>query len=46
MQPVWHHMREDNMKPEQQPAAVAVRSIPVLPAIMLTGADQQYLFLL
>ena len=46
MQPVWHHTREDNMKPEQQPAAVAVRSISVLSAIVLAGADQRHLFLL
>ena len=27
MPPVWRHMMEDNMKPEQQPAATAVKSV-------------------
>ena len=38
MPPVWHHMREDNMKPEQQPAATAVRSSSFFPAVMLAVA--------
>lgn len=28
MQPVWHHKREDNMKPERQPTAMTWYSVP------------------